>query len=303
MTYDNSINTRDMSHVKTFSERHKHDFINARNKIGIPYYFNKIDGTILSKIPAGKSLAGEDYYGKDLFSVTLPAYYLALHPVTNEQYALFLNNIKPNSTLLNEWLRLGQNDSYIYRVGKCYKVQKLKTEHPVVSVSWFGAAAYCFWAGLRLPTELEWEKGARGVDGRAYPWGNEWDSKKCRNSKDKGPLAAANIIELNTEDNTTCGVWEYPEGCSPWGMFQMAGNIWEWCSDWYDPHAYEHYRNGDLSPPTGDLCRVQHGGSYDDTHEGCFLNRTVHVNPPNAKIWRWGFRCALTYRNQDLSIF
>jgi len=288
-----------MLHVKEFSERY--DFINAGNNAGLQYYFNKMDGTILGKIPAGESLSGSDYYGKDLFTVPLPTYYLALHPVTNEQYALFLNNMQPNSNLLHEWLRLGCNYSFIYSVGSRYEVLPMKKDHPVVSVSWFGAEAYCVWAGLRLPSELEWEKGARGLDGRAYPWGNQWDSNKCRNSQDRNHLMTVNIISLNTEENTTCGTWEYPEGCSPWGMFQMAGNVWEWCSDWYDPDAYEHYRKGDLTPPAGNFCRVQHGGSYGDTHEGCFLNRTVHVNPPMAKYCLWGFRCALTYRNGQSS--
>ena len=222
-----------------------------------PGIVNKNDGTRLVLIPEGEFLAGVEK-----FRVRLPAFYLALHPVTNKQYVRFARE-----------------------TGQPYLLYLKKTippsDHPVL-VTWDEAQAYCRWAGLRLPTELEWEKGARGTDGREFPWGNEWDQGKCRNSSNTGfPLLA-------------CGVWAYPEGRSPWGLYQMAGNVWEWCEDWYEEEAYTRYKNGDLRPPVNGLHRVIRGGSYHDEHPYDFGCGSRHWSSPTVAHTAIGFRCART---------
>ena len=199
------------------------------------------DGTLLVLVPGGKFLAGwsgSDEGGGKPFAVDLAAYYLGVHPVTNGQYGRFV-----------------QATGHRVPDNKVWQ-EKAKLDHPVTDVSWEDAQAYCGWSGLRLPTELEWEKGARGMDGQEYPWGNKWEQNKCRSYENKN-------------NATTCLAWEYAAGTSPWGLYNMSGNVREWCEDSYDEKAYDRYRRGDLSIPPSDYEHVVRSGGWSSDAAQC----------------------------------
>ncbi len=123
-----------------------------------------------------------------------------------------------------------------------------KADHPVVSVSWHDAQAFCKWAGVLLPTEAQWEKAARGPNGRLWPWGNDKPTKDHCN------------FDMNVKDTTPIG--SFPKGASPYGCLDMAGNVWEWTSSHYKPYPYDGGDGReDLSAPDS-VPRVLRGGSF-----------------------------------------
>lgn len=200
-------------------------------------------GIEMVTIPAGEFLNGDK---KE--RVHLPEYRLARTPVTNAQYRAFVE-------------ATGQRAPDHWGGGR---IPEGKEDHPVVEVSWEDAQAFCRWAGCRLPAEREWEKGARGTDGREYPWGDKWEEGRC------------NSVEAGIRGTTPVG--RYPEGASPYGLLDMAGNVWEWCEDWYDAD-----RN----------FKVLRGGSWGDLwHYVRAANRLYYY--PGNRLNIFGFRCAVS---------
>ena len=238
---------------------------------------NQKDGTLLVPIPEGVFLAGGERpdEGGGLFSVYLAAYYIALHPITNSQFDKFVR--ETGHPILND-------PPFSVRPRRNSAGKSDQANHPVVWVSWEDAKAYCRWSGMRLASELEWEKAARGTDGRTYPWGNKWGASRCRNKSTR-------------ERETTCAVWGYPSGASPYGLHGMAGNIGEWCQDPYSEHAYEAYRKGKalFATQNARTNRVVRGGSWlhGDANSVRCAFRGFYAQ--QLRCENIGFRCAANY--------
>jgi len=153
---------------------------------------------------------------------------------------------------------------------------KWQDTHPIVNVTWDDAAAYAAWAGAALPTEAQWEKAARGTDGRVYPWGDAWDPTKCVNATD-----------------STHPVGSITAGASPYGALDMAGNVWEWCADWSDP-AY--YSSAPTHTPPGSATgsgRVLRGGSWLGGERDC-RGAIRDFYSPDGRYYDVGFRCVVS---------
>jgi len=190
-----------------------------------------------------------------------------------------------------------QYERFVQATGHCVppywegrKAPSGLAEFPVVSVSWDDASAYCAWARGHLPTELQWEKAARGGDGRVFPWGNQWDPKRCRNFE----MITGRGYLVDPLREGSAAVGSYPAGASPYGCEDMAGNVWEWCADWYESDAYKRYAKGDLTPPPEGYYRLVRGGSWDLVFPKFFRCACRYFYVPDFPCINdyVGFRCA-----------
>ena len=233
--------------------------------------------------------------------VFLHAFFLDRFEVTNQNYAAFVQstghrppaNNNPASTIWDDVM-------YPPAIAK----------HPVVNVSWDDAVAYCRWSGKRLPTEAEWEKAARGTDGRRYPWGNDWSWRKANSAS----YWAGQTIEFQSGADweafwvkgdgarlvkekgikgevLTLPVGSFPDGTSPYGIQDLAGNAAEWVQDWYDPN---YYRSAPLSDPSG-----PERGAIKSMRGGSWLKPAVSLRTSDrdwglmdSRPSGTGFRCA-----------
>lgn len=214
------------------------------------------DSSKMILIPAGPFYSGPvPAAGKSARPVVtdLPAFYIDRYEVTNRQFKKFVEETgyKAQGT----WQTDATDD---------------KLDHPVTRVSYYDCEAYARWAGKRLPTAAEWEKAARGGDLRLYPWGGT-----------TADVSRFNCVESGT--GHTMPVGSYPQGASPYGVEDMAGNVWEWVDTWFIP-----YGASDAYTP---LTKVIKGGSRSDSPADCMINQEKGVLPQQGRLVNSGFRC------------
>jgi formylglycine-generating enzyme required for sulfatase activity len=213
---------------------------------------SKKDGSVMVQVPAGDFYMGSrdsddanaDGDEKPMHVVHLDDFWIDQYEVTNEQFALFLNEEGNQEEDEVNWVNVEDEGSNIVLERGQYRPRSGYEDHPVTYVSWYGAQSYCRWAGKRLPTEAEWEKAARGTDGRIYPWGNDYNASKI-NGKDSGL-------------GGTAAVGSFSSGASPYHAEDMAGNVCEWVTDRYQG---DYYQAAPDHNPQG-ASRVVRGGSW-----------------------------------------
>ena len=245
---------------------------------GCPKSLQSPQGMVL--IPAGEFIMGTDKVdteGKAAEFGTVKPWYLDEHPkhkVRLETY--FIDQHEVTNSQYKEFVEAtGSRPPEDWEGGR---IPQGRETYPVTFVNWYDADRFCRWKGKRLPTEAEWEKAARGTDGRDYPWGNEFDPTKA-NTGDTG------IGDL-------APVGQFEAGKSPYGAYDMSGNVWEWTADWYKPYPGSDY----MSEAYGEKYKILRGSSWGGTGHYTlpYFYRTsyrFYINPEGA-FPDAGFRCA-----------
>lgn len=232
-------------------------------------------------IPAGEFIMGTDSEEanpdqKPAHRVYLDSFYIDKYEVTKQQYEGFIlaGGYRKKQFWTEEGWEFIQKKQIERPLGLGSRYFIPASTQPVVGVSWYEANAYARWANKRLPTEAEWEKAARGKDGNNYPWGNEMDFTR--------------VFYLFSRDSAPVG--SYPTGVSPFGVFDMAGNAWEWCVDWYDEFRYQKPFQPSQGRAVYRTKKVMRGGSW---LSGRSEMRSTYrgVNKPDYRNTTVGFRC------------
>ena len=244
---------------------------------------NPKDGSVELLVPAGESLMGDV---EDRRRVSLSAYYIDRTEVTNTQYGKFLAEVTRQGDA--QWRHPAQPQSKKDHVPVFWdnaNLGKAKANHPVVGVDWFDAYAYAKWAGKRLPTEAEWERAARGTEGATYPWGEAPPQERLtyRANFFSSFLAA-------DRHRYTAPVGSFPNGASPVGSLNMAGNVAEWCADWFGPSPVERRLADPKGPSTGSE-RVIKGGAWNLAASSLRTFSRWRM-APQRRLASVGFRCA-----------
>jgi formylglycine-generating enzyme required for sulfatase activity len=248
------------------------------------------DGMLMMYVPAGSFVMGSAQNDPDAFSHEKPqhevyqdVFWMDAYEVSNAMFAAFVSQ--------TDYRTLAERQGFSYMYDDSYKwipIDGINWRNPmgpetyaddmlpVVHVSYDDATVYCQWAGGRLPTEAEWEKAARGEDGRTYPWGNTFDPDKLHHYSSSGPVS----VDL------------FPQGKSPYGIYQMAGNAFEWTKDWYRSDYYGISTRENPTGPSAGEYRAIRGGSWNNSQKNV---RAAHrdYSMPNYMNHLLGFRCVM----------
>lgn len=234
------------------------------------------------EIPAGSFIMGSNHGPADerpAHRVTLAAFRIDRLPVTNADFAAFLNSVGPHNASGERLFDVDDPDARVHKRGARWTADQGFENHPVVEVSWVGARDYCAWRKKRLPTEAEWEKAARGTDARQYPWGDT--------------MPDATRAQFGAGFNETAPVEGFAKGASPYGVQDLAGNAWEWVSSAYRPYPYSASDGREDATP-GPVRGTRGGGHDSGPGEITTMQRGRNLSRnPRAGHHNIGFRCAL----------
>jgi len=251
--------------------------------------FNPTDGAVMVRVPAGKFRMGTSNAPEAKEEMLQKNWRALGNTLLRTLRGEAGSNEQPVHTVFLDTYWIYKNDVTVAQYRNYCKAtgQQMPPappwgwhdDHPIVNVTWQDATDYAKWAGAALPTEAQWEKAARGTDGRIYPWGNDWDETKCSNSV----------------DGNACGtspVGSFPTGSSPYGCLDMVGNVWQWCADWYDEGYYKTSPTKNPSGPAIGRTRVLRGGSWDNNApRNLRVTYRYGYSPPPNRNSDLGFRC------------